>query len=54
MSKIKWVLENEPELNIKDNPNIKYMLPGDFIAAKMTGKIQTTPQGLSESVLWDY
>ena len=30
------------------------MLPGDLIVAKMTGKCQTTPQGLSESILWDY
>lgn len=50
-SKLKWVKENEPELyhNI-----YKYMLPGDFIAYKLTGKINTTKNGLSEGILWDY
>ena len=30
------------------------MLPGDFIIMKLTGKVQTTKQGLSEGVFWDY
>ncbi|NLH43715.1 MAG: carbohydrate kinase, partial [Planctomycetes bacterium] len=30
------------------------MLPGDYIAMKMTGEIKTTPSGLSEGILWDY
>jgi xylulokinase len=30
------------------------MLPGDYIAMKMTGKIQTTPSGLSEGIMWDF
>ena len=50
-SKLKWVKENEPEIY----KNIyKYMLPGDFIAFKLTGKITTTKNGLSEGMLWDY
>ena len=50
-SKLKWVKENEPELY---NKIYKYMLPGDFIAYKLTGKINTTKNGLSEGILWDY
>lgn len=50
-SKLKWVLDNEPDIY----KNIyKYMLPGDFIAAKFTAKICTTKNGLSEGILWDY
>lgn len=30
------------------------MLPGDYISMKLTGKVQTTKQGLSEGVFWDY
>jgi xylulokinase len=50
-SKLKWVEENEPELYRRID---KMMLPGDFIAMKMTGEITTTPTGLSEGMLWDY
>ncbi len=50
-SKLKWVKENEPEIY----KNIyKYMLPGDFIAYKLTGAMTTTKNGLSEGMLWDY
>ena len=30
------------------------MLPGDFIALKLTGTISTTNNGLSEGIFWDY
>jgi xylulokinase len=30
------------------------MLPGEYIAMKMTGEIATTPSGLSEAILWDF
>jgi xylulokinase len=30
------------------------MLPGDFVAMKMTGEIKTTPSGLSEGIMWDF
>jgi xylulokinase len=50
-SKLKWVKENEPAIYEKI---YKYMLPGDFIAAKLTGEISTTKNGLSEGMLWDY
>ena len=50
-SKLKWVKENEPELYEKIH---KYMLPGDYIAYRLTGEIATTKNGLSEGMLWDY
>jgi len=50
-SKLRWVKENEPELYGKIH---KMMLPGDFIAMKMTGEIKTTPSGLSEGIMWDF
>jgi len=30
------------------------MLPGDYIAFKLTGEIATTINGLSEGMLWDF
>ena len=50
-SKLKWVKDNEPKLYAKID---KMMLPGDFIAMKMTGQIRTTPSGLSEGIMWDF
>ncbi|OAV44847.1 xylulokinase [Lewinella sp. 4G2] len=50
-SKLKWVAENEPE----NYARIKYaMLPGDYVALRMTGEATTTVTGLSEGVLWDF
>ena len=50
-SKLKWVMENEPKVYSKIH---KIMLPGDYIAMKMTGEIKTTPSGLSEGIMWDF
>ena len=50
-SKLRWIKENEPELYEKIH---KIMLPGDYIAMKMTGEIKTTPCGLSEGIMWDF
>ncbi|SHL81756.1 xylulokinase [Hymenobacter psychrotolerans] len=50
-SKLKWVKENEPELHARIH---KIQLPGDYIAFKMTGELQTTVSGLSEGVLWNF
>tara|TARA_B100000427_G_scaffold67813_1_gene54221 strand:- start:374 stop:1861 length:1488 start_codon:yes stop_codon:yes gene_type:complete len=50
-SKLKWVKENEGDIYEKI---YKYMLPGDYIAYKLTGIINTTKNGLSEGILWDY
>ncbi len=50
-SKLKWVKDNEPDLYERIH---KMMLPGDYIAMKLTDKIYTTPSGLSEGILWDF
>ena len=50
-SKLAWVKENEPELYSKI---YKIMLPGDYIAMKLTGEICTTVSGLSEGMMWDF
>lgn len=50
-SKLRWVRENEPDIYAKIH---KIMLPGDYIAMKMTGEIKTTPSGLSEGIMWDF
>lgn len=50
-SKIKWIKENQREIYDKI---YKIMLPGDYIAMKMTGSINTTISGLSEAMLWDF
>ena len=50
-SKLAWVKENEPELYARI---YKIMLPGDYIAMKLSGEICTTVSGLSEGMLWDF
>lgn len=50
-SKLKWVKDHQPEVYEKIH---KMMLPGDYIAMKLTGEINTTVSGLSEGVLWDF
>lgn len=50
-SKLRWVKENEPEIFGRID---KVMLPGDFIAYRLTGEICTNPEGLSEYMLWDF
>ena len=50
-SKLAWVKENEPELYAKI---YKIMLPGDYIALKLSGEVCTTVSGLSEGMLWDF
>ena len=50
-SKLKWVKDNEPEIYKKI---YKIMLPGDYIAYRLTGEIKTTVSGLSEGILWDF
>lgn len=51
-AKLAWVKENEPELFAKIH---KIMLPGDYIAMKLSGGvINTTVSGLSEGMFWDF
>ncbi|MDR0750318.1 MAG: carbohydrate kinase [Tannerellaceae bacterium] len=50
-AKLAWVKENEPRLF---ESVYKFMLPGDYIAMRMTGDIVTTISGLSEGMFWDF
>ncbi len=50
-SKLKWVKDNEPALFEKIH---KILLPGDYIAYKLSGVLNTTSTGLSEGILWDF
>jgi len=50
-SKLAWLKENEPETF---KQIYKVMLPGDFIAMRLTGEITTTPSALSEGIFWDF
>ena len=50
-SKLAWVKENEPEIFSR----IRWiMLPGDYIALRLTGEAVTTFSGLSEGIFWDF
>lgn len=50
-AKLAWVKDNEPELFERI---YKVMLPGDYIAMKLSGVINTTISGLSEGMFWDF
>jgi xylulokinase len=50
-SKLAWVKQNEPDVYAKAD---KIMLPGDFIAMKLTGEISTSIAALSEGIFWDF
>lgn len=50
-SKLAWVKNNEPDIYNKID---QIMLPGDFIAMKLTHKVTVTPSGLSEGIFWDF
>lgn len=51
LSKLKWVKDNEPHIY---RDIYKFMLPGDYIALRLSGECVTTPSGLSEGILWDF
>ena len=50
-SKLAWVKQYEPELFAKID---KLLLPGDYIAMRLTGEAVSTITGLSEGILWDF
>ncbi len=50
-SKLSWVKQNEPEIYARIH---KMMLPGDFIAMRLTTQITTSISALSEAILWDF
>lgn len=51
LSKLAWVKEHEPRVYEKIH---KIMLPGDYIAMRLSGRCTTTASGLSEGILWDF
>ena len=50
-SKFAWVKQHEPELFDRI---YKVMLPGDYIAMRLSGEVCTTVSGLSEGIFWDF
>jgi xylulokinase len=50
-SKLGWIKENEPDTYQRIH---KIMLPGDFIAMKLTGECTTSIAALSEGIFWDF
>ena len=50
-SKLKWVMDHEPAAFARIH---KIMLPGDYIAMRLSGDILTTDTGLSEGIFWDF
>ncbi len=50
-SKLAWVKKQEPAIYAKAG---KIMLPGDFIAMKLTGEVSTSISALSEGIFWDF
>lgn len=50
-AKLRWVQQHEPEVFARID---KFMLPGDYIAMKLSGTAQTSYSGLSEAALWDF
>lgn len=50
-AKLAWVKEHEPH---KYEKIYRIMLPGDYIAMKLSGECTTTIEGLSEGMMWDF
>ena len=50
-AKLSWVKQNEPSVYQRI---YKIMLPGDYIAMRLSGDIQSTVSGLSEGIFYDY
>jgi len=50
-AKLAWIKENEPDIFRRI---FKIMLPGDYLALKLTGELNTTFTGLSEGIFWDF
>lgn len=50
-SKLKWVMDHEPHIYEKIRC---VLLPGDYIAYRLSGVMGTTVSGLSEGICWDF
>lgn len=49
--RMRWLRDHEPGVYGEAR---WMMLPGDWLAARLTGEAVTTPSGLSEMILWDF
>ena len=50
-AKLAWVRQNEPDVFDRI---YKIMLPGDYLALRLSGEANTTVGGLSEGIFWDF
>lgn len=50
-AKLAWVRQNEPDVFDRI---YKIMLPGDYLALRLSGIANTTIGGLSEGIFWDF
>ncbi len=50
-AKLRWVQEHESSAFERIH---RILLPGDYIAYRLTGEVATTRCGLSEAILWDF
>ncbi len=50
-AKLAWVRDNEPDTFARV---YKIMLPGDYLAMRLSGEVSTTVSGLSEGMMWDF
>jgi xylulokinase len=50
-AKLAWVKDKEPAIYEKID---KLMLPGDYIAMRLTGEMTTSISALSEGIFWDF
>ena len=50
-AKLAWIKQNEPHIYERI---YKIMLPGDYIAMRLSGQPNTTISGLSEGIFWDF
>lgn len=50
-SRLRWVQQHEPDLYDRIH---RVLLPGDYIALRLTGEARTTVAGLSEGIFWDF
>lgn len=50
-AKLAWVKQNEPDIYDQID---KVMLPGDYIALKLTNEVTTSPSALSEGIFYDF
>ena len=51
LTRLAWVKQNEPTLYAQAH---KALLPGDYLAYRLTGQMSSTASGLSEWIGWDF